>query len=245
MLDNRTQGALSCDIPGARGQISPPAPCDSNAETAESFKFGHGGARLGAGRRRNVPVIQMPLDVDRWYVVRAKYGETGIADREIREAGFTVFTPTIFRPAIPSRRDASGIMRPGKPDRTDYLFVRYILTRLNLSDPSWRDVLEMPGVERIISGGHLANGGIGIPIAVPDRAIEWVRQLLNPNGCIDPRMPHDKPIKAGTSVRLLDGPMADHAGICEMSDGQRVVLLLNLLGRPVRVTVAQSAVEVA
>jgi transcription antitermination factor NusG len=42
---------------------------------------------------------------------------------------------------------------------------------------------------------------------------------------------------------LIDGPMPDREGVCEMSDGARVQLLVNMLGREVRITVAQSAVE--
>jgi transcription antitermination factor NusG len=257
MLDSAFSLAR-CEGPDARGPaLASHASCDANGDSKEliSSKFGHGGPRANSGgprensggRRvgagRPCKVAPMPLDVPRWYVVRTLHGMTAVADREIRLSGFEVFAPTIFKPSTPPRRDSTGVMRPGKPDRVDYLFVRYIITRMNLANSDWRRVLACDGVERVISGGHSSNGGVGIPIAVPDEAIDWVRQLLGPNGCIDPRVHREKAIKVGTSLRLLDGPMPDRIGVCEMSDGARVVLLMNLLGRPVRVTVAQSSVQ--
>jgi transcription antitermination factor NusG len=215
----------------------------------------HGGARAGAGRpRKPSPVDSAPPDVYRWYVARCAHGMTELADREIRLAGFTVFAPTIFKPAIAARRDAAGVIRPGKPDRVEWLFVRYCIVSLNLArptscpaDPSappyWRDVLACDGVERIISGYR--DGTPGAPIAVPDAAIDWVRGLLGPNDCIDGGVHHHhaEPIARGTRLRLLDGSMPDRVGVCSMSDGERVVLLMNLFGRVVPVSVAQSAVE--
>lgn len=245
-LDSEFKSLSPVRTHGAGGFPLPHAPCASNSEIADSIKFaaGWGGARARAGRPRKVVRLSATRDIFRWYVARARYGQTALADREIRQAGYTVFAPTVFKPAVPPRRDSAGVMRPGKPDRVDYLFVRYIIVSLNLSDPSWREVLACDGVERIISGGHLANGGVGIPIAVPDEAIAWVRQLLNVNGCVDPRVFREKPIKVGARLRMIDGPMPDREGVCAMSDGARVMLLINLLGRPVSIEMAQSAVEV-
>jgi hypothetical protein len=52
-----------------------------------------------------------------------------------------------------------------------------------LIGPSWHTVRRMPGVERIISGGYV-DGGPGVPIALPDSAIDWVRGSpgFNANG---------------------------------------------------------------
>lgn len=202
-----------------------------------------GGARPGAGRPRKIAAEPTPADVLRWYCVRAGFGQTAVADRSIREAGFEVFAPTIFRPATPARRDSAGVMRVGKPDRVEFLFVRYIITRFRLADPSWYDIRTLDGVERIISGSYSTLNPIGIPIAIPDDNIAFVREKLGPNDCIDPRVFRYDPIKVGTSLRMLNGPMSDRVGLCEMSDGQRIVLLMNLLGRPVRIEVPHGAVE--
>jgi transcription termination/antitermination protein NusG len=201
-----------------------------------------GGARAGAGRPRKLHVC---ADQPRWYLVRAAYGQTAVADRSIREAGYEVFAPTIFKAATPPRRDANGVMRPGKLDRVEFLFVRYVITRFNLADPGWHDIRHLDGVERIISGAYSTLNPIGIPIAIPDEAIAYVREILGPNDCIDPRKFVGEPYELGTSLRMLDGPMAGHIGICDMSDGERVLWVMNMLGRPIPFEVAHDSVEVA
>jgi hypothetical protein len=88
---------------------------------------------------------------------------------------------------------------------------------------------------------------------VPDQAIALIRSRCAPNDCIypdnvdlrdgAPPVVHPVPLEVGTTARLLDGPMADLTGICQWSDGRRVSLLMQLLGRPVKLTVAQERVE--
>ena len=248
LLDSEFKVLSPAPFPDVRGSPPPPAPCGSYLRETPYFKLtgGWGGARPGAGRPRKPAVTLKPPDAFHWYVARIAHGQMDHADRQLREAGFQLFAPTLFKPATPPRRDSTGVMRPGKPDRVEWLFVRYIIVSLNLSDPNWRAVM-VDGVERMICGGHQQNNGVGTPIAIPDRAIDYIRELVGPTNCLDfraLRAPRGKTLKAGTALRMIDGPMPDRVGICEMSDGERVVLLLNLLGRPVRVTVAQSAVEV-
>lgn len=206
-----------------------------------------GGARTGAGRPCKQVAATKPLDVFRWYVVRTLHGQTDAADDDIREAGYEVVTAKICRPATRARRGASGSLIRATEESFVPLFVRYIIVSLNLNDPRWRDLLECEGVERIISGGHVSNNGIGIPISVPDAAIERLRKILSADGIFYPRGykarvdDPDEPIVAGTSLR-----MGEYTGICEWSDGQRVMMLMNMFNRDnVRTTVAQSAVETA
>jgi transcription antitermination factor NusG len=215
--------------------------CECSSENSESFKFGHGGARIGAGRPRNVP--RAAVDVERWYVARCHHQQINVADRAVREAGFPIFAPTIFRPARPARRDSTGAMRPTRPARVDFLLVRYLLVRLNLSDPSWRVILGCDGIERVISGGYI-DGRPGVPIAVPDSAIDWMKTLLSPDGCLYPPGHHGQKFDAGTILRMPDGPIADRAGVCAMSDGARVVMMMGWFNRDgVPTTVRQDSVE--
>lgn len=258
MIDSWIHGVPFVTAADARGHF-PRASCASylqiGGEFSSKFLWGgprpnsggprpnSGGARSGAGRPRKPPVSMMTDASDRWYVLRIAHGQMTIADAEARLAGFTVFAPTIFKPATPPRRDSTGIMRPGKPDRVEYLFVRYLLVRLNIADPDWHAIRDVPGVERVISS-HFGLGGPGVPIAVPDAQIERVRALLDANGCLYPHGRRDKPIDKGVKVRLTTGPALDHAGICESSDGQRIEMLMNWFNRDnVPVRVSQSAVE--
>jgi transcription antitermination factor NusG len=236
-----------------------------------TIKVGRGGFRANAlgglrsppgGRPRKVIQSLAPVDVFRWYVVRAMAGQTDRADEEIRAAGFEVVTAKLCIPATRQRRSASGSLIRAREERFVPLFARYIIVKLNLAVWDWKQILESDAVERIISGGHLANGGIGIPIAVRDSAIELLRKVLRdsrpnvsdagslpedvwyPPGYRPPRDDED-PFGAGTRLHLTDGLLTDHAGVCAMSDGQRVMMLMSWFNRDgtVPTSVAQSLVE--
>jgi transcription antitermination factor NusG len=200
----------------------------------------------------------MPIERLRWYVVRTVHGQTDLAEQEIREAGFETVTARLCRPATKARRSVSGSLVRAREEHFVPLFVRYVVVRLNLADPSWHAIPEMDSVERIISGGHHTNGGIGIPISVPDSAIERLRKILSPckgsppggpDGVYYPpgyraRTDDADAIEAGAALRMEDGPFADRAAVCEASDGQRIVMVMNLFNRDnVRVSRAQAGVE--
>ena len=256
-LDNGRTGARTSDIPGARAALGLNAPCESNAEnTPITIKAGRGGFRANAtgglrsppgGRPRNVPRLVMPVDVERWYCVRAVRGQERHADIAIRLAGFTLFAPTILKLATPPRRDSTGAMRPGKPDRIGYMFGAYMFVSLNLSEPGWRGIKDVEGVDRVMTGADLSARASGMPVAVPDSAIDWVRGLLEPNGCMYPKnypgYRHRDLVAVGTAQRMLVGGMMDQIGICDWSDHRRARLLFNILGRQVPVTVDRAAFE--
>jgi transcription antitermination factor NusG len=218
-----------------------------------------GGRRDGAGRPRERSVLAvMSFDIDRWYCVRTKFGEANLADEEVRLAGFTVFNPSLYHPPTPPRRDVRGMMRPAKPERIAQAFPRYFFVRLNLSDPGWHQVRRLPGVERIMSVADHRSGP-GIPIALPDGAIESIRALCKENDCIyplgwkfsdaDPERPHvPEPveIEAGTRFQLVNDPCdSQRTFICDWSDGKNVGFLMEILGREAPTTVAQSSVRIA
>jgi transcription antitermination factor NusG len=220
-----THGLYACAILGA---------------VAMFVEFSHGGARPGAGRPRvarhsntGLPV----LDIMRWYCVRTDFNGQLRADIEVRLAGFEVFNPSVFRPAEPMRRDRNGMVRPAKPDRIVPMFPRYFLTRFNIANPSWGEIEHLDGVDRLMT----APGGR--PGAIADDKVALLFGLVQPNHCAYPANHlHMNPIDPGTCLRLLSGGMEGREGICEWSDGRRVKLLLQILGRPVSVTVSQAAV---
>jgi hypothetical protein len=211
-------------------------------KAGSEFKFGHGGARIGAGRPPNfAPPRYAPPDILHWYCVHTDSGANLTADMAIRLAGFVLFAPTLWKPATPMRRDAGGSVRLAKPDRIAPLFPRDMFVQFSLADPAWRAIRDLPGVDRINSGaaGNRASAGM------PDGAIDRVRGLpgFALNGCLYPERfgetPSDEaPLDVGVAVRFLTGSMADQPdlrGICKWSDGQRVKLLLEIMGREVLV----------
>jgi transcription antitermination factor NusG len=240
----------SLDNPGLAGlpdsatAVFPDAPCGSDSETAVVIKFVHGGKRPGAGRKPADRVAMRHDDEPRWYCVRTLHNQDIRADIEIRLLGVEVFAPTIWKPPVPARRLPTGAMRPAREATIRPLFSRYLFARFNVTQPGWRAIRGLPGVEAILSADPET------PIPVPETALEVVRSLCAPNGCVYPpdwdwshQAPVQKPLAAGCQVRLLYGPLADHVGICQISDGRRVQLLMGILSRSVRVTVNQTDVE--
>jgi transcription antitermination factor NusG len=206
-----------------------------------------GGARPNSGPKR---ILYLPRpDAERWYVVRTVHGGTDLADEQIRAAGFEVVTARICRPATRARRSASGSLIRATEERFDPLFPRYVIVRLNLSDPDWMRVLQPESVETIISGEDWNGDKAGVPISIPDSAIDFLRRILSPTGVYYPkgyRQPFDddEPIDVGTSLHTKDGLLADYSGTCDHSDGKRVKMLMGWFGRDnVPTHVRQSLVE--
>jgi transcriptional antiterminator RfaH len=154
-----------------------------------------------------------------------------------------VLSPSIWLPAIKAWRNANGALRAAVPERIAPLFPRYLFVRFSLGADGWKRIRRLPGVD------YLFASPSGIPVPRPDQAIEWIRTLNLPegrmaaNGCFYPANVHATPLAIGATAQVMSGPMADLTGICEWSDGRRVRLLLNLLGRAVPITVPQSAVK--
>lgn len=240
LLDNRHASAVAVCATDTDDR----APCGSFSQNRRVIKLGHGGKRPGAGRK---PVaIPERQNEPRWYCVRTLWGQDIRADIQIRLGGFEVFAPTLWKPPVVARRMPNGSMRPARDAVIKPLFPRYLFAKFNVAEPDWRAIRGMPGVDEILSAHPEA------PLPVPESALEAVRSLCAPNDCVYPpgwswshQAPVQTPLQAGCRLRVLYGPLADHIGICQISDGKRVQLLLEILSRAVTVKVAQADVEVA
>lgn len=204
-----------------------------------------GGPRPGFGPQPRRTAVERP-DVLRWYCVRTDFGAETKASIEIGLAGFQGFAPTVWKPAVPARRDSRGAIRPARPDRVEPMFHRYQFVGFKRSD-NWQIVRGLPGVDCIL--GTAAD----MPSAMPDSAIEAIWVVCQANGCSYPEgvdlldLQAPIPHKVGSVLRLVGGVLSDHdlTGICEWSSAARVRLLLRILGRDVRVTVPWLSAEAA
>ena len=113
-------------------------------------------------------------------------------------------------------------------------FPRYLFVALDLEAERWRAILSTYGVAGMVG---LSDG----PVPVPDAVIEALRARAGDDGhfVVDAAK-----LKAGDPVRIESGPMRDLEGVFEAtSDDERVIILLNLMGRGVRVTVPSDNIE--
>jgi transcriptional antiterminator RfaH len=246
MLDTAKTADYSASVSDAGNR----APCgrywprQGEIKTRPQGRPPHGGLRQGAGRKpsgsgqadrdRGAPQALGP----RWYCVRTGPQSQQLrADIEIRLAGFELFNPSIWKAATGLRRPASGPPRRGLPDRVLPLFPRYVFARFDAQGEDWTVICRLPGVERIIATAP------GRPVAVPESALAAVRALCHPNGCIYPAQTAPSRFSRGDQLRITEGPLAGLEGIAHWSDRKRVALLLDLMGRAIRVTLDAGAVR--
>jgi len=163
-----------------------------------------------------------------WFVARTHVHAEAKAAANLRRQHFEVYLPRYAK----TRRHARREERITVP-----LFPRYLFVCLDLDHHRWRSINGTLGIERLICHGER-------PAPVPTGVIENLKHQEQPNGLLAPASL--VLLEQGSRVRLVDGLFAERIGIYEhMTADQRIVLLLNLLGREVRLTVSLEAVDAA
>ena len=164
----------------------------------------------------------------RWYVAQTHpHAEMKAKDHLERQA-FEVFLPRYLK----KRRHARRIDTIAAPLYPGYLFVG-----IDLGTQRWRSVHSTIGVSRLICRGEE-------PAAVSQAVIEELKRRLDESGLI--RLERRPRFSKGDKVRVVDGAFADCLGLYEgMTDRERVSILLDLLGRKVRVLLAAELVDAA
>lgn len=161
-----------------------------------------------------------------WYVVFTRPNGEELAAQHLKRQGFSTYLPR----RLTMRRHARKQQRVIRP-----LFPRYLFVGLDLGAQRWRSVHSTVGVSRLVCRGDDPES---VPLGVVERLIDQQDE----NGCI--RLAPS--FRAGDRVRIREGAFADLVGLYEeITDAQRVTLLLDLLGRQVRVAVAPEYLEAA
>jgi transcriptional antiterminator RfaH len=167
------------------------------------------------------------MSEQRWYVVHTQPNGEGRADLNLRRQGFATYLPRYARRRRHARRQEM-VKRP--------LFPRYLFVGLDLARDRWRAVHSTFGVDRLVLAGEE-------PLPVPDDVIDAIRAREDDDGLVALGLPAG--IGPGSRVRLVDGIFADAKGVLErIADDRRVAILLELLGREVRVFVSPASVGV-
>ncbi len=164
----------------------------------------------------------------RWYVAYTQPQSEFRAADHLRRQGFEAYLPLCRRIRRHARREET-VLRP--------LFPRYVFVALDLDADRWRSVNGTVGVGRLVCHGER-------PAALPDGVVEGLRISEIDEGVVPlSRLVLFDP---GARLRVLDGAFAGQTGTYHaMTEAERVVLLFNLIGAEVRVTVPIHAVEAA
>lgn len=167
------------------------------------------------------------LSDSRWYVVHTQPMAEIKAATHLKRQGFDVYVPRYLK----RRRHARRIETVAMP-----LFPRYVFVAINVGAQRWRSVHSTVGVSRLVCNGD-------VPAPVPDEVIEAVR-LQEADGFV--RLDRPVRFKAGDKVRILDGVFSTCTGLFEAAtDSERVAILLDLLGRKIRLVLDSESVAAA
>ncbi len=170
----------------------------------------------------------MTIDSDtRWYVAQTQPHAENKAMAHLQRQGFAAYLPRYLK----RRRHARRVETVSAP-----LFPRYLFVAVDIETQRWRSIYSTVGVSRLVCRGDE-------PAAVAPGIVEALRQRQDAAGFINLEQETFAP---GDSVRVLQGAFADCLGLYEsISDVQRVAILLDLLGRKVRVMLKADWVEAA
>jgi transcriptional antiterminator RfaH len=175
------------------------------------------------GSRRGVTLADPLPNVTRWLCVHTRPRKEAAAERYCREVlGFGTFYPRL-KHLKTIRRVKRWVVGP--------LFPRYFFCRLNLAQ-NFRAVQYAPQVVSVVSfGGH--------PTPVDDSIIEQLQQWAGEAVDIVTVRPGFHP---GDLVEIADGPLRGLQAVVlqEMSDHDRVAVLLSTLGCQARLIVSRS-----
>jgi transcriptional antiterminator RfaH len=164
----------------------------------------------------------------RWYVVQTHgHAETKALTHLMRQ-GFTAYLPRYLK----RRRHARRIETVAAP-----LFPRYLFLTVDIMCQRWRPIHSTIGVARLVCNGD-------DPVPVADEVIETLRAREDEQGFVTLRQ--GPRFALGEKVRVLDGVFADCLGLFDgMKDSDRVAVLLDLLGRKVRLVLDEFSVAAA
>ena len=155
-----------------------------------------------------------------WHAVLCKPRREALAEANLRNQGFEVYLPRMV-----GLRRRSGRWE----QRIEPLFPRYLFLNEGDGGRGLAPVRSTLGVSDLVRSA-------GAPVRVPQGVVEALRDSADPaTGC---HRFEAAPFAAGARVRFAAGPLAGLEGVFEMASGdERVVVLLDLLGKSNRLTV--------
>jgi transcriptional antiterminator RfaH len=164
----------------------------------------------------------------RWYVVQTQpHAETKAMGHLIRQ-GFAAYLPCYLK----RRRHARRIEMVAAP-----LFPRYLFVTVDMATQRWRSIHSTTGVARLVCNGD-------DPAPVPPDVVAALQRREDDAGFV--KLERRQPFAPGERVRVVEGVFADNLGLFEgMADRERVAILLDLLGRKVRILLDEGAITAA
>jgi transcriptional antiterminator RfaH len=164
----------------------------------------------------------------RWYVVQTQVNGELKAAQNLMRQGFEIYLPRYLK----RRRHARKTDFTAKP-----LFPRYLFVAIDMATQRWRSIQSTLGVAHLVSNGD-------DPAMLPEGVVPALKAREDDKGFITI---DSKPAFAqGDKIRVLAGVFTECAGLFNgIADRDRVSILLDLLGRKVRVCLDADMVAAA
>lgn len=163
----------------------------------------------------------------RWYLVYTKPRQEAVAHTNLQRQDYVTYLPLVRQARRRGGRKVS-VVGP--------MFPRYLFVRLDRHTDNWAPIRSTLGVVSIVRFGHVAA-------AVPDDLIALLRAREDDRGI--QVLPADD-YKRGARVRITDGGLMGYeAMFVARTSRDRVVVLLQILGKYTRVSVDAAAIEPA
>ena len=154
----------------------------------------------------------------RWYVVQTQVNGEAKAAENLGRQGYQTYLPRYLK----RRRHARKVDFTAKP-----LFPRYMFVAIDIATQRWRSVQSTVGVSRLVTNGDS-------PAVVPEGVVGALRAREDAKGFVT--MDSKLAFAPGDKVRVLAGAFMNNAGLFTgMAGHDRVSILLDMLGRKVRV----------
>ena len=154
----------------------------------------------------------------RWYVVQTQVNGEAKAAQNLLRQGYEIYLPRYLK----RRRHARKVDFVAKP-----LFPRYMFVAIDMATQRWRAIQSTLGVSHLVCNGEE-------PAAVPGGVLGALKAREDERGFV--RLEAKPAFAPGDRVRVLAGAFMDNAGLFDgMGDHDRVAILLDMLGRKVRV----------
>lgn len=163
--------------------------------------------------------------VKRWYVIHTLPKSEEKALQHLQQQGYEAFLPRFHK----TRRHARKVEVVIAP-----LFPRYMFVNLDLETDRWLPICGTRGVAYIVRQK-------GAPVPVPGGVIEELMDRADVTEMVP--LSSLELFNAGATLEILEGAFVGQTGTFEkMSDSERVQLLLNVLGREVKIAVSLHSV---
>ncbi|CUW37979.1 putative Transcription antitermination protein nusG [Magnetospirillum sp. XM-1] len=164
--------------------------------------------------------------MESWFVVHTHANAEKTAASHLQRQHFDIYLPQYSKRRSHARK-VEWVKAP--------LFPRYLFLRMDPELTPWFSIRSTVGVHSLVCRG-------GMPVPLGQMVIDEIRGREDDSGLVS--LGEAAPFASGQRLEIVEGPLAEQLGLFQgLDDMNRVVLLLDLLGRQVRVRVPLEAVR--